>query len=94
MNRMAIINASVRFGMMIQKNANGVRPVALTPIMAGYESRMFKGDTYRFTIRYVLRPGEWQDTYKYIAKKIYDFREICIFDKLSDIVTLFSEPTR
>lgn len=65
-----------RFGMMIQKNANGVRPVALTPIMAGYESRMFKGDTYRFTIRYVLRPGEWQDTYKYIAKKIYDFRDM------------------
>ena len=37
---------------------------------------MFKGDTYRFTIRYVLRPGEWQDTYKYIAKKIYDFRDM------------------
>jgi len=65
-----------RFGMMIHKDDNGVRPVALAPIMAGHESKMLEGDIYDFTIRYVLRPGDWVDTYKYIAKTIYNFHDV------------------
>jgi hypothetical protein len=65
-----------RFGMMIEKIDQGVRPVALTPIMCGYQSRMLKGDNYAFTLRYVLRPGSWQDTYRHIAQEIYNFRDM------------------
>ena len=65
-----------RFGLMTEANDGRVRPVAFTPIMGGYESRMKPGDTYNFTVRYVLRPGNWEATYKYIARDIYRFRDM------------------
>ncbi len=65
-----------RFGMMMENKSEGLRQVAFAPIMGGYESRMNSGDTYNFAVRYVLRPGNWEETYKYVAKNIYRFRDM------------------
>ncbi len=65
-----------RFGLMTEAGDGRVRPVAFTPIMGGYQSKMKPGDAYDFTVRYVLRSGSWMDTYKYIARDIYRFRDL------------------
>lgn len=61
---------------MAQSKDRQVRPVVFTPIMGGYESRMQAGDQYHFVLRCVLRPGAWEETYKYIAREIYRFRDM------------------
>ncbi len=65
-----------RFGMMINKTEKGMQPIALAPLMCGYQSAMRTGDRYDFTLRYVLRPGNWRETYRYIARDIYNFRDM------------------
>ena len=65
-----------RFGLMIEKKNNLLRPVVFTPLMGGYQSKMTAGDTYRFTLHYLLKSGDWLDTYKYIAREIYNFRDL------------------
>lgn len=65
-----------RFGLMVWEEEGWARPVAFTPIMAGHESRMLRGDSYEFALRYVLRSGTWEDTYRYVARQIYDFRDM------------------
>jgi hypothetical protein len=65
-----------RFGLMTEEIGGRLRPVVFSPIMGGYQSPMKPGDTYDFTVRYVLRPGSWEDTYRYIARDIYRFRDM------------------
>lgn len=66
-----------RFGMMLQVDGeNNQKPVAFMPVMGGYESKMKKGQTYNFTLRYVLRKEDWKETYRYIARSIYGFRDM------------------
>ncbi len=65
-----------RFGLMIEKQNERLRPVIFTPIMGGYQSRMKSGDTYTFTLHYLLKAGDWINTYKYIAREIYNFRDL------------------
>jgi hypothetical protein len=68
--------SSSRFGMMLQEAGGRLRPVALSPILGGPESKMAAGQGYQFTLRYVLRPGDWKDTYRYVARQIYGFRDL------------------
>jgi len=65
-----------RFGLMAEEKNQRVRPVVFSPIIGGHESRMEAGDSYHFTVRYVLRPGDWKDTYRYVARAIYAFRDM------------------
>ena len=65
-----------RFGLMTEERAGRLRPVVFSPIMGGCQSSMKPGDTYDFIVRYVLRPGSWEDTYKHIARDIYRFRDM------------------
>lgn len=65
-----------RFGLMAEGKDQQARPVVFAPIMGGYESRMKAGDRYDFSLRCVMRPGAWEETYKYIARDIYRFRDM------------------
>ncbi len=65
-----------RFSVMIERTNSQLKPIIFAPIMGGYESQMKTGNKYSFTVRYVLRPGDWKDTYRYLARNIYGFRDM------------------
>jgi hypothetical protein len=64
-----------RFGLMFERKDGQVRPMALAPLMGGPESKMKAGASHAFTLRYVLKGGDWKDTYRHIARKLYRFRD-------------------
>lgn len=65
-----------RFGMMIERRDGKMRPVAVAPMLGGPESKMAAGDTHRFSLRYAMTGGDWMDAYRYVARQIYDFRDL------------------
>lgn len=65
-----------RFGTMVEAKDDRLRPVVFAPLMGGFESLMEPGQTHGFTLRYILRDGSWEDTFKYIARDIYEFRDM------------------
>jgi hypothetical protein len=65
-----------RFGVMVEAKDGLLRPVVFAPLMGGFESKMEAGAAHDFTLRYVLRGGSWEDTFKYIARDIYNFRDM------------------
>ena len=68
--------ASSRFGTMIRRENGLLAPMVFAPIMGGAESKMDPGDEHQFTVRYVQRKGNWKESYRYVAKEIYEFRDM------------------
>jgi len=67
--------ADSRFGFMLQLENGRLKPVLFAPLLGGAESRMKAGQPYRFTLRCVVRAGDWKDTYRHIARDIHGFRD-------------------
>lgn len=66
---------NARYGLILRREAAQFRPIALAPLLGGAESRLTPGQPYRFTVRYVLRAGDWKETYRHIAEAIYQLRD-------------------
>ncbi|MBM3860780.1 MAG: hypothetical protein FJ395_14165 [Verrucomicrobia bacterium] len=67
--------ADSRFGFMLQLENGRLKPVLFAPLLGGAESRMKAGVPYRFTFHCLERPGDWKETYRYIARDIHGFRD-------------------
>ncbi|MDI1248296.1 MAG: hypothetical protein PSV13_05375 [Lacunisphaera sp.] len=66
---------NARFGLMMQLADDRFKPIAFAPIIGGAESHLKPGEARTFAVHYVLRPGDWKDTYVYIARALYAFRD-------------------
>jgi hypothetical protein len=65
-----------RFGTMIWQE-NGIRtPMIVAPVMGSLDSQMSPGTNFTFALRFVLRDGDWKETYSYIAREIFSFRDL------------------
>ena len=67
--------ADSRFGIMLQREAQRLKPLLLAPLLGGAESRMAPGRPYRFTLRCVVRPGDWKETYRHVARTVCGLRD-------------------
>jgi hypothetical protein len=67
--------ADSRFGLMLAQQAGRLRPVLWAPLLGGAESQRKAGQSWRFSLRIVVRPGGWQDAYRHIARAIHGFRD-------------------
>ncbi len=67
--------ADSRFGFMLEEKAGNLRPVLFAPLFGGAGSRMDAGNSFRFTFRYIQRPGDWKETYAHIARDVHGFRD-------------------
>lgn len=68
--------ADSRFGLMLETTGDGVRPVVSAPLLGGYESKSSVGESRRFTLRAVVRRGDWKEAYVYTAREIHGFRDL------------------
>lgn len=65
-----------RFGLMLRfTDWDAVQPVLLAPLLGGAESRMKAGEPWRFTLRLVARPGDWEAMHRHIAQDIHGLRD-------------------
>ena len=67
--------ADARFGLMLQQAESKLQPVLLAPLLGGAESRREAGAAYRFTLRCVVRAGDWKDMTRHIARDICGVRD-------------------
>lgn len=68
--------ANSRFGLMVQRSGETLKPVALAPLMGGAGSHLKPGDSCALAVRCVFRPGDWKETHRHIARDIYRFRDL------------------
>lgn len=64
-----------RFGFMLQQTAGKLQPVLFAPLLGGAESQRGAGAAYRFTLRCVVRAGDWKDTMRHVARDICGVRD-------------------
>ncbi|MBP6864857.1 MAG: hypothetical protein KBC32_06235 [Candidatus Didemnitutus sp.] len=69
------VRQNSRFGLMLQLADDRLRPVSFAPIMGGPESRLAAGDVRTFALHCIVRPGDWKDTYVYLARTHAGFRD-------------------
>lgn len=61
-----------RFGMMLRfTESDNVQPVLLAPLLGGAESKMKAGVPWNFTMKLVVRPGDWKEMHRHIAQDIH-----------------------
>lgn len=65
-----------RYGLSIRRENGRLQPVAFAPILGGFGSKMKAGDSHDFQIHYVQKGGDWKETYRHIARRIYRFRDL------------------
>lgn len=65
-----------RFGTMLWKENGVLTPMIVAPVMGSIESQMASGTNFNFTLRFVMRSGDWKETYQYIAREIFSFRDM------------------
>jgi hypothetical protein len=68
-------SADARFGLVLAHENGRLKPVLLAPLLGGPESRMRPGQPWRSTFRVVVRPGDWKDTYRHVARRLHGFRD-------------------
>lgn len=64
-----------RFGFLLATEGGKLKPVLLAPLLGGAESKMRQGVPWSFTFCFVLRAGNWKETYAHIARDIHGFRD-------------------
>jgi len=65
-----------RFGVLVRNAKGQAQPMIFAPVFGSPESYMEPGKTYRFSLRLVVKPGEWNDAYRHIVRNIYRFRDL------------------
>ena len=63
------------FGVGIRNEVGNAQPLVFAPMMASPASQFTNGQTFNFSLRFVVRPGAWSDTYRYMARSIYGFQD-------------------
>jgi hypothetical protein len=64
-----------RFGVALRNQKGHVQSMLFAPVLGGPESQMFKGETYTFRLRLFAYPGDWLNTYEYLARNIFGFTD-------------------
>ncbi|NQU42984.1 hypothetical protein HQ520_06845 [bacterium] len=64
------------FGVTVRNLAGLAQPIVFAPVFGGDNSRRRVGEAYSFTLRLVVHPGSLSDTFVYMARRIYDFRDM------------------
>ncbi len=65
-----------RFGTMIRKEKGLMTPMIVAPVMGTDSSKMLAGEVRGFRVLFVVRPGDWRDSYRYVAETIYSLRDM------------------
>lgn len=65
--------ADARFGLMLQQAGGRLQPVLFAPLLGGAGSR--RSEPLRFTLRCVVRAGDWMETTRHIARDIVGVRD-------------------
>lgn len=65
-----------RFGVMLRNAVGNAQPAIFSPVLGLANSKMKKADVYAFNFRIIFRNEPVFDTYKYMAQRIFDFRDI------------------
>ncbi len=68
--------AGSRFGTMIWRENDVLTPVICAPVMGGAGSLLNSGEESSFSLYFVLQSGDWKDTYHYIARELFGFRDM------------------
>jgi len=65
------------FGLMLQSEGGFLKPMAFAPIMGGANSKLKKGQSVEFAVRYILTPeNDWMKVFKRIAVDYYGFKDM------------------
>ncbi|MDP0501806.1 MAG: hypothetical protein Q7P63_17055 [Verrucomicrobiota bacterium JB022] len=64
-----------RFGIGVRNAQGQAQPYLFAPLLGGIESLREPGEPYRFSVRLLLRNDDILDTYEYVAREHYGFRD-------------------
>ena len=64
-----------RFGVAVRNQQGLAQPMAFAPALGGAESRMEAGQSFAFTLRPVIVPGDTTQAFEYVARNLYGFRD-------------------
>ncbi len=63
------------FGVGLRNEAGNAQPLVFAPMMGSATSQLTNSQSFTFALRFVVRPGYWSDTYRYMARSIYEFSD-------------------
>ncbi len=63
------------FGVMVRNEAAQAQPMVFAPVLGGPGSQMRAGQSMRFDLLLLVRPGGWLETFEYAAREIMGFRD-------------------
>jgi len=64
-----------RFGCMISRESDQLKPMIFAPLLGGFESQMKPDAAWNFTLRLINRAGDWKQTYSHLARTVFDVRD-------------------
>lgn len=65
-----------RFGTMIHKEKGRLTPMIFAPVMGTDSSKMEAGEVCSFKVLLIVRPGDWQESFRYVAETVYGLRDM------------------
>jgi len=83
-----------RFGGLIRNSEANAQPMVFAPVYGGPGSMMAAGENFDFTIRLIVKHGDWYETYKDLAYNTYSFHDyrkngICTLNETLDNIVDF-----
>jgi len=66
---------NARFGLWIRNEKGMAQPQIAAPVFGQESSQMKAGQIFIFSFRLLCQKGDWLDTYRYIARSIYNFHD-------------------
>lgn len=65
-----------RFGTMIHKEKGRLTPMIFAPVMGTESSKMEAGEVRSFKLLLIVRPGDWQESFRYVAETVYSLYDM------------------
>lgn len=66
--------ANSRFGLLLRNAEGQAQPMVFAPILGGENSLMERGQSFRFSTRYVLKRGNWYEGMSFILHNIFHYK--------------------
>ncbi len=63
------------FGVMVRNEADLAQPMIFAPALGAEGSRMTAGQSMRFDLLLLVRPGGWLEAFEYVAREIMEFHD-------------------
>ena len=63
------------FGVGIRNETGNAQPLVFAPMMGSAVSQFTNTQAFTFALRFVVRSGGWSDSYRYLARSIYEFSD-------------------